>query len=42
MDELFSYSSGSLREEPSHCVVSSYVSPSGPPWDVGHRPKDRH
>ena len=22
VDELFSYSSGSLREEPSHCVVS--------------------
>ena len=42
LDELFSYSSGSLREEPSRCVVSFYVSPSGPPWDVGHRPKDRH
>ena len=31
----------SSGEEPSRCVMFS-ISPSGPPWDSGHRPRDRH
>ena len=38
---FFSYSSVASDQEPSRCVTFS-DSPSGPPWDSGHRPRVRH